>query len=107
MSMRKIIYFLTSIVVLGLFGFYLFEKNIGTINISSNTTTNDNEVVSLPGFTIPEGFSLSVFAKDLPGARVMLLDGVNMYVSQTSEGKISRLTINNGEVIKNEVWLKN
>ena len=48
---------------------------------------------------LPEGFSISVFAKDLPGARVMALDGSgNMWVSQTSEGKITLLEVRGGKV---------
>src|SRR3989344_2036312 len=50
---------------------------------------------------LPDGFSISVFAKDLPGARVMAFDGFgNMWVSQTSEGKISLLEVEDGKVTK-------
>ncbi|MBI4094823.1 MAG: PQQ-dependent sugar dehydrogenase [Candidatus Liptonbacteria bacterium] len=44
--------------------------------------------------TLPRGFSVSIFAKDLPGARVMAFDSFgNMWVSQTSEGTVSLLEI--------------
>ncbi len=61
---------------------------------------------------LPEGFSISIFAKDLPGARVVAFDGDSrggvMYVSQTSEGKITALTVNqNGQVTDKHVLLKN
>src|SRR3989339_2134478 len=37
--------------------------------------------------TLPAGFSISVFASDLPGARVIVPDSLgNFWVSQTSEG---------------------
>ena len=50
--------------------------------------------------SLPRGFSISVFAKDLPGARVMALDSLgNMWVSQTSEGIISLLEVKDGEVV--------
>jgi len=43
-------------------------------------------------FTAPEGFMLSVYAKGLPGARVIERDGYGgFFVSQTREGKISKL----------------
>ena len=43
---------------------------------------------------LPPGFSISIFAKDLPGARVMRLDRFgNMWVSRTSEGAVTLLEI--------------
>lgn len=48
---------------------------------------------------LPPGFSISVFARDLPGARVLLLDKQgNMWVSQTREGAVSLLEIKEGKV---------
>lgn len=43
---------------------------------------------------LPEGFSISIFAKDLPGARVMAFDKYegNLWVSRTSEGAVTELT---------------
>ena len=44
--------------------------------------------------TLPEGFSISIFAKDLPGARVMRFDQFgNLWVSQTGEGMISLVEV--------------
>ena len=40
---------------------------------------------------LPDGFSIEIFAKDLPGARVMAMGSGGMYVSQTSEGKIAHI----------------
>jgi glucose/arabinose dehydrogenase len=53
---------------------------------------------------LPSGFSISVFAKDLPGARVMLPEPVSgdqwrLWVSQTSAGQISRVTVQGGRVV--------
>ena len=46
------------------------------------------------GLKLPPGFSISVFAQNLPGARVMVKDVLgNMWVSQTSEGTVSLLEI--------------
>ncbi|HEX9722098.1 MAG TPA: PQQ-dependent sugar dehydrogenase [Candidatus Paceibacterota bacterium] len=57
---------------------------------------------------LPAGFSISVFAKDLPGARVMAFDGMgNMWVSQTSEGKISLLEVEDGKVQNQTAVLQN
>lgn len=48
---------------------------------------------------LPPGFSISIFAKNLPGARVMAFDQFgNMWVSQTSQGIISLLEVKDGKV---------
>ena len=50
-------------------------------------------------FTLPPGFKLSVFAKDLAGARALAFDrGGNLWVSRTSQGAISKLAIKNGKL---------
>lgn len=50
---------------------------------------------------LPPGFSISVFAKNLPGARVLIFDSFgNMWVSQTSSGFVSQLEIENGKVVR-------
>lgn len=57
---------------------------------------------------LPAGFSISIFAKDLPGARVMEFDTFgNMWVSQTSEGIISLLYVKDGRVYEQGPVLKN
>jgi len=57
---------------------------------------------------LPPGFSISVFAKDLPGARVMAMDSFgNMWVSQTSEGNITLLEVQEGKVVHQSVVFQN
>lgn len=50
---------------------------------------------------LPDGFEISLFAKNLSGARVMLLDpiGRTMWVSRTSAGKVTSLDIENNKVV--------
>lgn len=49
---------------------------------------------------LPAGFSISVFAKNLPGARVMIFDQLgNMWISQTSKGVISQVEIKDGNFV--------
>ncbi len=56
---------------------------------------------------LPPEFSIEIFAKDLPGARVMAFDSEgNMWVSQTSEGQISMLEIENGKVVGQKVVMR-
>lgn len=57
---------------------------------------------------LPSGFAIETFAKNLPGARVMALDGFgNMWLSQTRQGIITRLDIQDGKVIAQNAVLKN
>src|SRR3989344_2017911 len=57
---------------------------------------------------LPPGFSISIFAKDLSGARDMAFgDDGNMWVSRTKEGFITRLDIRNGVVFHQEDVLTN
>src|SRR3989344_4279703 len=99
-------------------GRYFLNKNAGVANIpngENSDTANDippepsnNTSPSLPGFKVPEGFSLNIFAKNIPGARVMALDGFgNMWVSQTNEGTITTLYIKDGVVKDQHVVFKN
>ncbi len=56
--------------------------------------------------SLPDGFSIDVFATDLPDARVLAMgpDG-SMYVSQMKQGSITRLTIAQGVVTDQQVFL--
>ncbi|MBI2609633.1 PQQ-dependent sugar dehydrogenase [Candidatus Giovannonibacteria bacterium] len=57
---------------------------------------------------LPEGFSISVFAKNLPGARVIEFDSLgNMWVSQTSEGQVSLLEVKDSKVDKQYAVFRN
>jgi len=49
---------------------------------------------------VPDGFGVSVFARDLPKARVMVFDPLgNVLVSQTRENDITFLKVEGGEVV--------
>src|SRR3989344_2723319 len=77
-------------------GYFVFREdaNDRTASIPGETPENKQEE-SLPGFGVPEGFSLSIFAKDLPGARVIAFDDQGeMWVSLTGKGKIVKLDEN-------------
>ena len=57
---------------------------------------------------LPNGFSIEIFAKDLPGARVMEFDVFgNMWVSQTSQGVVSLLEMQDGKPIRQNAILRN
>lgn len=76
------------------------SEDISKIILSATSSNSTNFPLKLP-----PGFSIEIFAKDLPGARVIKFDSsgndkfANMWVSQTSEGTITRLDIKDGKVI--------
>lgn len=76
-----------------LLGGFLFVRNVGHVSIPPYEKGSD-----VPGeyahiintLTLPPGFSIEVFADNLPGARTLALDERGrLFVSQTSEGKVS------------------
>lgn len=86
-------------------GFYFLKKDIGTINIPGSQPLNQTNVAaggtvaSLPGFTVPAGFSLSIFAKNIHGARVMAIDSNgDIWVTETGEGKVGIVDGHTGTV---------
>lgn len=60
---------------------------------------NTNQSSGNGTLSLPEGFSISLYSKDVPGARDMAIDNTNtMWVSLTSSGKIAKLIQENGIV---------
>ena len=58
----------------------------------------DQNTTGFP-LTLPQDFSISIFASDLEGARVIVQDGLgNFWLSRTKEGIISQLIVRDGEV---------
>lgn len=71
-----------------------------TFDLEENTT-------GMP-LKLSDGFSISIFAKDLPGVRVMKFDSQgNMWVSQTKQGNISLLMVEDGKVVEQSVIFQN
>ena len=96
--MRRTLRVLIPLVAIAGVGFLLFR-----------TATNHKNKPDGP-LKVPQGFSLEIFAKDLPGARVMVRDLFgNMWVSQTSKGTVSLLEVDKetGKVSSASVILKN
>lgn len=78
----------------------LFKSKIGSVSIPKSenlpSTVAAGEEVSF--LNLPEGFKATYFAKDVPGARVMLWDHqARMLVSQTDKGSIVALTDSDGD----------
>ena len=48
---------------------------------------------------LPKGFAISIFAKDLPGARAIVFDGLNnLWVSQPGKGTVSMVEAATGKI---------
>ncbi len=99
------IFLLTLIAILLLGGWYLFKKNVGTVSIPSKEALTETKTAGetsstdplIAKLSIPDGFKMSIFARNITGARQILSapDG-GILVSQTSEGKISLLRDTDG-----------
>lgn len=125
---KKIFLIITSLIILvililGWRFYYLNLRGVGpAINKSpfdiatvipsvETITTNEMtiasatpEVLESTPLKLPTGFSLGIFAKDLPGARVMIFDSLgNIWLSQPGQGAISKLTINNGQLVSQKI----
>jgi glucose/arabinose dehydrogenase len=73
------------------------------ITNTTSTSTPTEKLESTP-LRIADNFSLGIFAKDLPGARVIIFDSLgNIWLSQTNKGSVSKLTINNGRLISQKI----
>lgn len=123
---KKILFFaagfaiLTVLVLVGRF-YYLNLRGIGPAvnqapvdivkiipSADSMATTSTNVANSAPApLKTPPGFTITILAKDVPGARVMVFDTAgNIWLSQTKEGIISRLTINQGRLTDQDIVLR-
>jgi glucose/arabinose dehydrogenase len=111
------------VLILGWRFYYLNLRGVGpAINSSpidittvipavENITTNEAmiasttpEVSNTIPLKLPAGFSVGIFAKDLPGARAMIFDSLgNIWLSQTTKGVVSKLTIDNGRLISQKI----
>lgn len=106
---KKIVLITIAVIAVLSIGAFIFKNKIGAINIpflrrannpgdvadipndptttASKNPTNDPLIAKL---SIPDGFSMQVFAKNVKDARVIVFDPKGrMLVSQTSEGRVS------------------
>ena len=109
--MNKIVIAIT-VAVLAIGGFYaatFYKKNLTGVGPAIQNPPGDITKPAEPkdnlGLTLPKGFSIAVFAKDLTGPRVMLRDPIgNILVSQPSAGNIVALASNDsGNVSQKKV----
>ncbi len=116
--MKKNVLLFAVLLLAGIGGWYLWDTFKGVLPIirppsekiedliEGNNARGENKT-DFP-LALPRGFSISIFAKGLPGARVTAFDSFgNVWVSQTSEGVISLLEVENGKVVRQNPVLKN
>ena len=112
MKRKKIIFIVSILIIMVLLflGIRFYLQNLqGAWPLIQKPSTPITKLVDPKVFNnlnlkLPPGFSISIFAKDLQGARVMVFDkDGNIWISQTGQGKISELIIKNGEVQSQKV----
>lgn len=101
---KKLIIIIVIIAILILGGWYLFKKDIGAVVIPAKNAPaaldEKDTQTSVSYLSAPKEFGISVFAKDLPGARSILLMGSSkMLITQTSEGKVTLVSDTNNDGI--------
>jgi glucose/arabinose dehydrogenase len=104
-----------------IYGGVFYWKNLRGLGPAVRSPTGDigNEIgqsgTPKPGqndtqfpLTLKPGFNISVFAKDLPGARVLVFDRFNnAWLSQTRQGQVSLIEISDGKVVRHGPVLRN
>jgi glucose/arabinose dehydrogenase len=103
---------LIALIILGVFFNFNREPSPrGTDELEENgkERNEDEEGKNSVSFlSLPEDFSISVFAENVPGARVMAFDSMgNMWVSRTEYGAITLLTIENNNVTAQDDIFRN
>lgn len=111
--MKRYLYFIFgTLVIAGItWAGYFYWHNLRGAFISLKPAPYDIiENINTTGLPLklPAGFSISIFAHDISGARVLAMDHLgNMWVSRTSAGTITLLEIKDGNVIRQSDILKN
>jgi glucose/arabinose dehydrogenase len=73
--------------------------NIVEVIENNNNPQPWQNVTDFP-LKLPDNFKIEIFAKNLPGARVMAFGGDgSMWVTRTSAGAVTKLTIKDGKVV--------
>ncbi len=83
-------------------------KNDNQTSSPISSTSTIKPKPSVPGLKMPAGFSVSIFAKNLPGARVLAMDSLgNLWVSQTGQGQITLVEMQNGKAVHQNAVFRN
>jgi glucose/arabinose dehydrogenase len=90
------------VAVFGIVAFLVFKQTIGDVSIPNTMpqpepqTTVNGPIVSF--LHVPDGFKATYFAKNVPGARVMIFDSNGrMLVSETDKGAVALLNDTDGD----------
>jgi glucose/arabinose dehydrogenase len=88
-----------SVILLLLAGLYLLQDRTPSAQTPSNDNNSAATTSNNLGLTVPPNFSISIYARELPGARQIVFDDFgNMWVSQPSRGAISMYEAETGKV---------
>ncbi len=105
MKKYAVVILLSLIVVVGVF---FYRNNLRGVWPAIKSPPRDITKETTMPLTLPGGFTVSIFAKDLPGARALAFDTYgNLWVSETAAGIVSMLEINDGVVTRvNPIFTK-
>ncbi|MEX1997451.1 MAG: PQQ-dependent sugar dehydrogenase [Candidatus Andersenbacteria bacterium] len=101
---------LGAVVFLGVYGYQQLGGIGPVLQPPNRAITQLLDNAEGPDFplSLPPNFSIAIFARDLPGARVLVRDGRgNFWVSQTDQGTISLLEVNDNQVTSGRVVWRN
>ncbi len=91
-------------------GAYALKRNVGSITIPAKEPVSEIPVGdTVPFLTVPNGFKIEYYAKNIPGARTLTIDPKGrMLVAQTEKGSITLVedTDNNGFADKQTVLIE-
>ena len=113
--MKKLLMATLVVVAIGLlaYGIDYYYKNLRGFGPAFYAAPKDIRETFLPEnntdfpLTLPKDFGIEIFADNVPGARVMAIDGRgNMWVSQRNEGTVSLVTIEDGKVTSQNAVLR-
>lgn len=98
------------IILVAIFGWKYFRGAIPAFLPPIQDIEDIFESENLTDFPLEleDGFSISLFAKDIPGVRVIVKDGIgNFWVSQPKSGTVSLLEVRDGIVLSSNIIFRN
>lgn len=111
--MKKIIFIVVIVIIVAAaawVGVFYWQNLRGIKPVVTGPPADITQVINTTGMPLklPAGFSISIFAKDLPGVRGIVKDPRgNFLVSQTAAGTITQLEVQNGVVVGQSELLGN
>ena len=93
------------VIIVGFLFVYFYRNYRGVTAAFASPLQKVNEIDDL-ALEIPDRFFISIFAEDIPNARVMAFDSDgNLFVSQTRQGQVTKIIIDNNNFVEKKTVL--